>query len=138
MAAPDPDGGRGAVGAPVRIPREIADQGRALVEVWAELEEGLREQCGGELCVDLVLEESDSTFFTCQFVETRPRQQSEVERGSTVVVVAGSTPCEDPTDEATDGTTEETTDGAVVEGATEEAAEGTDPTGGTDDGGDDG
>jgi hypothetical protein len=101
QGAPLNEGGGGeALGSPITIPAIVQDQGRPLDTVRAEIEAGIREQCGdGELCVTLVVEEGDETCCTkCEFVRTEPPQQSEVERGTTVVVVSGSLPCSDATD----------------------------------------
>jgi hypothetical protein len=83
----------GALGAPIDIPAEIEDQGEPLAQMRAFIEQGIRDQCGGELCVQLEVEHSDESFDECQFVETRPQQRSSVARGSTVVIVAGTLPC---------------------------------------------
>jgi hypothetical protein len=85
----------GAKGAPIQIPARIQDQGRPLAEVTAEIEAGVREQCGGTLCVDLRHEQRDQDPFTqCDFIQTEPQQRTLVARGSTVVIVSGAAPCE--------------------------------------------
>ncbi len=86
-----------AIGAPIRIPAEVMDQGRPLGEMQEIIEGGIREQCGGELCVRLRVEARDDSFKSCEFVETVPRQGTEVARGSTVVIVSGTQPCTDGT-----------------------------------------
>jgi hypothetical protein len=91
--APEDNEENGAPGAPIDIPAEIQDQGRPLAEMQAIIEQGIREQCGGELCVQLAVEHSAEDFDECTFIETRPPQRSSVARGSTVVIVAGSLPC---------------------------------------------
>jgi hypothetical protein len=96
--APVAPGGRSkpgqAIGAPIKIPSIITDQGRPLAEVRSEIESGIREQCGGELCVTLRDEARDGSAYTsCQFWETDPPQGTSVDRGTTVVVVSGTEPC---------------------------------------------
>jgi hypothetical protein len=105
------------VGAPIKIPSIQEDQGRPLAEVKAEIEESVIEQCGGGMCITLIVEESNPDFLTCRFVHTRPTQGTEVERGSTVVIVAGMLPCGDePTPDGEDPTSEDglPTDGGEV------------------------
>jgi hypothetical protein len=82
-----------AIGTPIDVPAEIQDQGRPLADMRVLIEEGIREQCGGELCVDLEVEHSVEDRDECTFVETRPPQRSRVQPGSTVVIVAGTLPC---------------------------------------------
>ncbi|NGN94870.1 hypothetical protein G5C66_19275 [Nocardioides sp. KC13] len=89
----------------------MQDQGRPLNEVHAEIEASVREQCGGELCIDIRVVEADPNFGVCQFVRTDPEQGSSVERGASVLILAGTQPCDDPspTDDVTedDGTEED-------------------------------
>lgn len=90
--------GQQALGAPIVIPTFQRDQGRPLDEVLAELDSAIRRRCGGgELCVTLQVEPRDDGFTSCQFVRTEPAQETEVDRGTTVVIVAGTNPCEEPT-----------------------------------------
>ena len=105
----DGDGG-GVPGAPIDIPSFQQDQGRPLDDVLADIEATVREQCDGELCIEIRVEMSDEGFDECQFVETVPPQGSSVERGGTLVVIAGTQPCDG---EDTDG--EDTDDGTVDE-----------------------
>jgi hypothetical protein len=124
-----PDGGGGAVGAPINIPSIVQDQGRPLVEVQSEIEKSVREQCGdGELCVELQLVETEPNFDACQFVRTEPPQGTTVERGSTVLIVAGTQDCDETGDPSGD-TTED--DGTTDEGGTSD--EGDSPDGNGDD-----
>jgi hypothetical protein len=89
-------GGGGAAGAPIKIPSRFDDEGRPLAEVTAEIESGLRDACGGELCVTLRTEQRDAgSLTTCQFYKTEPPQESFVKRGGTVTILSGSLPCED-------------------------------------------
>jgi hypothetical protein len=72
----------------------VQDQGRPLAEVTSEIEAGVRDQCGGTLCLTLRHEERVIDGFTsCDFFATEPAQRTSVPRGSTVVIVAGSGPC---------------------------------------------
>lgn len=89
-------GGGGAIGAPIKIPAAAQDQGRPLEEMRKIIESGIREQCGGELCVTLRVEPRNDSFNSCQFVGTDPPQGTEVARDSTVVIVVGTQPCVDP------------------------------------------
>jgi hypothetical protein len=79
--------------APVEIPSLQQDQGRPLDEVLADVESTVREQCGGELCVELRVEMTNDGFSECEFVEAVP-PQGQVERGGTLVVIAGTQPCD--------------------------------------------
>lgn len=92
------DGG-GAAGAPIKIPARFDDQGRPLAEVTSEIEAGLRDACGGEVCVTLRTEQRDiEGFTTCTFIATVPPQRSFVRRGGTVTILSGSAPCADTSD----------------------------------------
>lgn len=92
------DGG-GAAGAPIQIPARFDDQGRPLAEVTSEIEAGLRDACGGDVCVTLRTEQRDIEGFTsCTFIATVPPQRSFVRRGGTVTILSGSAPCEDTSD----------------------------------------
>lgn len=88
-------GGQGeAVGAPIKIPSAITDEGLPLADVRARIEEGIRADCGGgALCVHVRVDARESGFNLCQFVRTEPGQGSYVDRGSTVVIVSGIEPC---------------------------------------------
>ena len=96
--------GPGAPGAPILIPARVTDMGRPLADVTAEIEAGVRQQCGGTLCLTLVHEQranGDNT--SCQFIATEPPQRTTVPRGSTVVIVSGSSPCTDSSDSTPPG-----------------------------------
>jgi hypothetical protein len=89
-------GGGGAPGAPIDIPAITIAEGQPLDVVRAQLEEKLREACGGEVCVDIEVAETDENHETCQYSgRTDPPAGTEVERGSTVTLVMGSKPCTD-------------------------------------------
>lgn len=98
-------GNGGGQGAPINIPSIVQDQGRPLSEVQSEIEASVREQCGGELCIELRVVEADPNFGVCQFVRTDPVQGTSVDPGETVLILAGTQSCDDPdpTDEETDG-----------------------------------
>jgi hypothetical protein len=113
-------GGGGVPGAPIDIPSFQQDQGRPLGDVLADIEETVRDQCGGELCIDIRVEMTGDGFTECTFVATDPPQGSQVERGGTLLVIAGTEPCEDAGTE-TEGIDEEETDG---DGTDEEETDG--------------
>ena len=110
--------GAEAVGAPINIPSIVQDQGRPLAQVEAEITESVLEQCGGELCITLTVQESDPDFQTCQFVRTEPPQDTDVERGSTVVIVAGTQACEDEQPAAEGDSASDATSPTPEEGTT--------------------
>lgn len=92
------DNGNGgeAPGAPIDIPAITIAEGQPADVVRAQLEEKLREACGGEVCLDIELAETDENHETCQYSgDTDPPAGTEVERGSTVTLVMGSQPCTD-------------------------------------------
>jgi len=128
-------GGGGVPGAPIDIPSFQQDQGRPLADVLADIEETVRDQCGGELCIEIRVEMTDDGFTECTFVATDPPQGSQVERGGTLLVIAGTEPCED------EGTEGEGTEGGETEGEGtdngETEGEGTDEGEETDGGGTD-
>ncbi len=112
--------GGGAPGAPIKVPARVMDQGRPLVDVLAEIETGIREQCGGKLCLEVEVEERDIDPFTkCDFVTTEPPQRSSVPRGSTVVVVAGAAPCEESPEGSESSSAEESVSGSGESSETE-------------------
>ena len=84
---------------------------------------------------------SDDGFQECQFVETVPPQGSQVERGGTLVVIAGTEPCEDeqppPSDEepddgdGTDDESPEDDNGTTDDGTSDEQDGDTEDTEGT-------
>ena len=89
-------GGGGAPGAPIDIPAITIAEGQPLDVVRAQLEEKLREACGGEVCVEIEVAETDENHETCQYSgRTDPPAGTEVERGSTVTLVMGAKPCTD-------------------------------------------
>ena len=89
-------GGNGAVGAPIDIPAITIAEGLPLEVVRADLEQALREACGGEVCLVIESAETDENHETCQYSgDTDPPSGTEVERGSTVTLVMGSLPCTD-------------------------------------------
>lgn len=104
------DNGGGVPGAPIDIPSFQQDQGRPLDEVLADIDATVREQCGGEVCIEITVEKTDDGFTECEFVATDPPQGSRIERGGSLLVIAGSEPCED------EGTEEEGTGSEETEG----------------------
>ena len=103
----DGDGG-GVPGSPINIP---AFQGGPLEDVLPEIERQITDLCGGELCLVLDVEMSDDDATECDFVETDPPAGSQVERGGTLVVIAGTHPCEeDQPDDGDDGDDDEPPD----------------------------
>ncbi|MPZ65543.1 MAG: hypothetical protein GEU83_08500 [Pseudonocardiaceae bacterium] len=90
-----------AVGSPIRVPAITAAQGQPLDEVLGRIKAHITDQCGGELCVTLRVEERDvSDFTSCQFVTTDPAPRTWVDQGTTVVIVAGAQPCDGPDDDS--------------------------------------
>lgn len=100
-----------APGAPIRIPARVEDNGRDLDEVLGEMRTGIRDQCGGTLCITLKVRYPESGDARCEllFDRTEPPQRSMVPRGSTVAVIAARQECEtttqtsDPSPETQDG-----------------------------------
>ena len=95
--APTGNGGGGeAPGAPIDIPAITIAEGQPADVVRAQLEEKLRVACGGEVCLDIEVAETDENHETCQYSGTTdPPAGTEVESGSTVTLVMGSRPCTD-------------------------------------------
>ena len=104
QGAPIDDGGNGgdgdndgeAPGAPIDIPAITIAEGQPEAVVRAQLEDKLRDACGGEVCLDIEVAETDENHETCQYSgNTDPPAGTEVESGSTVTLVMGSRPCTD-------------------------------------------
>jgi beta-lactam-binding protein with PASTA domain len=116
----DGDADKLVPGAPIDIPNITIAQGRPVDEVRAEIEAELRKRCGGTVCVKLTTEARDDNLKRCEFSTTDPRPGTRVRRGSVVVIVTGTQPCQSssPTGgESPDG--EESPDaGASPEGET--------------------
>src|SRR5262245_39149011 len=113
------ESGGGVPGAPIDIPSFQQDQGRPLDDVLADIEATVRDQCGGELCIEISVEKSDDSCTQCEVGATDPPQGSQIERGGSLLVIAGSEPCEDEgTGESTGGgeTEGESTGGGETEG----------------------
>jgi len=90
------DNGGEAPGAPIDIPAITIAENQPLDNVRAQLEEKLTELCGGELCLDIEVAETDEEHETCQYSgHTDPPEDTKVERGSTVKLIMGSKPCTD-------------------------------------------
>ncbi len=80
--------------APIDIPNITIAQGRPIDEVRAEFEAALRQRCGGTLCLKIRTEARDDNRTRCKFSTTDPRPGTRVPRGSVVVLVTGTQPCE--------------------------------------------
>jgi hypothetical protein len=94
--APTSNGGEEAPGAPIDIPAITIAEGQPLDTVRSQLEEKLREACGGELCLTIEVAETDENHETCQYSgHTDPPAGTQVESGGTVTLVMGSLPCTD-------------------------------------------
>lgn len=89
-----------AIGAPIRVPT-IAFAGQpSLAEVRQAVEQRIREQCGGELCVQVVVEQRDLPGVSaCDFAGIEPEPGTWVKRGTTIVIVSGAEPCDEPSDD---------------------------------------
>jgi hypothetical protein len=89
--------------APIPIPRVDDEIGGALDTVQPKIENGedesgkhtpgLKDECGGILCVTLKPQPRIPTRTLCQFEGTDPPPGSEVARNSTVVILTGTLPC---------------------------------------------
>lgn len=81
-------------GAPIDIPDITNAQGQLVDEVRLRLEKELRDICGGTVCVTLTTEARDENRKTCEFSATDPPKGTRVPRGSVVVIVTGTQPCD--------------------------------------------
>jgi hypothetical protein len=93
VGAPKPHKGGGAKGAPIKIPSQVADEGRDLQVMISFIRSSIRKQCGGTDCVHFRIENSEEGRKRCEFIRTVPEQETTIRRGSTFVIVAGDTPC---------------------------------------------
>ena len=119
-----PSGGGGeAPGAPISIPSIVQDQGRPLDEVLPEMETRVRDQCGGQLCLEFQVVQREPSFTQCTFVATEPPQDTEVARGRTVIVVVGTQPCDGPSEEPGGEPSEEPTEEPTAQSTEEPTAE---------------
>ncbi len=88
-----------AIGAPIRVPTITMAPGAPLDDARDAIERRIREQCGGELCVELVVEQRDLHGVTaCDFAGIEPEPGTWVQRGSTIVIVSGAQPCDGAND----------------------------------------
>ena len=110
-----------APGAPLTIPDLIQGAGAAIDDALNSLKtgaplpddgityDGLIDQCGGTLCVNIVVREATgltpvlgagdtpqdpSQFTQCQLMNMEPGPNVQVARGSTLVLVTGTSPCD--------------------------------------------
>lgn len=79
---------------PIDIPNITNAQGELVDDVRVRLERELRKVCGGTVCVKLRTEARDDNLPRCRFSTTDPRPGTRVPRGSVVVIVTGTQPCE--------------------------------------------
>jgi hypothetical protein len=88
-----------ALGSPINIPKITNSQGQFVNVVRTQLEQELRRLCGnGDLCVSIKVRQGDSDLLTaCQFDTTDPPPGTKVQRGTTLYVVTGTLPCDQPT-----------------------------------------
>ena len=131
--APDPGGGgapgaprptkatKKALGAPIKIPARLNDQGKPLDQMLSSIRNGIRQQCGGTLCVHVRVEYSEEGYRRCEFQRTRPPQGSTVRRGSTVVVVAGTEACDPPPDSSSPSPSDSPSASASASASTEDS-----------------
>lgn len=84
-----------APGAPITVPTIAFAKPPSLDEAREAIEQRIREQCGGELCVDVVVEQRDLQGVTaCDFAGLEPEPGTRVQRDSTIVIVSGAQPCD--------------------------------------------
>ncbi|MEW2355762.1 hypothetical protein [Spirillospora sp. NPDC029432] len=100
--APDPQDDAVAPGAPIRVPSVGAAGDRKLDEVQPAIKKKVKEQCGGKVCVNLVVKHVDSADQLeragfgqgnggyCGFRETVPRPGQTVQQGKTIYIIAGT------------------------------------------------
>lgn len=94
---------------PIKVTTTRFTQGRPINDVVRELEESVRKQCGdGTLCVTITVENSEPDWEDCEFHSSRPDEGATVKRGGTIVLVAGTSPCETPSPEASPSPSPET------------------------------
>lgn len=111
---------------PIDIPEITISQGQPVDDVRARLETELIKRCGGTLCVKLIVEQRNDSFTICQFDTTDPAPGTQVKRGSVVVIVTGTQPCEsesEPTPDESVDSGETTPDEAPTDNG-ETASEG--------------
>jgi predicted small lipoprotein YifL len=83
-----------APGAPIDIPDITNAQDGPVDAAQTKLERKLRKVCGGTVCVTLRTEARDENRTRCQFRATDPGPGTRVPRGSVVVIVTGTQPCD--------------------------------------------
>jgi hypothetical protein len=119
-----------APGSPIDVPSFQISEGRLLDEMLPIIEDRLRELCGGDLCVEIVVEHRDDDHTECEFSDTDPPAGSQIERGGTLVVIAGTQPCDDGDSDGDDSDDGDDGDDPSGEGGDSDGDEG----GSTDDG----
>jgi len=117
------DQNQAAPGAPIKIPDLIQGAGSDINDALNSLKtgaslpiddpprtyDGIIHQCGGTLCVNIVVQEATgptpilgagsspgdpSQFTQCQLMNMEPGPDAQVARGSTIVLVTGTSPCD--------------------------------------------
>jgi hypothetical protein len=118
-----------APGAPITIPNLIQGAGAPIDAALNSLKtgeplpdedttyDGIIHQCGGTLCVNIVVQETtgptpvlggdavedpaDPRYTQCQLVNIEPGPNAKVARGSTIVLVTGTKPCDSSSSDST-------------------------------------
>jgi hypothetical protein len=95
--------------APISIPSTNAWQQDPIDVVRQRLERLIRDQCGGQLCVNIVVRQGDDdSYDQCQFASTIPDTSEPIvlKPGSTLTLLTGMWPCEETSDQTTAATTQ--------------------------------
>lgn len=91
-------------GSPLDIPLITIAREVPVDDYRAELERRITEECGdGTLCLTVTVKAPVGPLPECQYYTTDPAPGTEVQRGSVVVIVTGTSPCE-PVNSEGDGT----------------------------------
>ena len=105
--------GSGARGAPINIPALTLLSGLTVDEVKEHMENKIRAECGGDLCIVVETEVQGDGVTNCEY-RGDPPENTTVERGSTLVITAV---CESGSE------TEAETGGSETETQTDSGAE---------------
>jgi hypothetical protein len=137
------DQNQAAPGAPLTIPDLIQGAGSDINDALNSLKtgaslpiddpprtyDGLIDQCGGTLCVNIVVQEATgptpvlgagdtpedpSQFTQCQLMNMEPGPNAQVARGSTLVLVTGTSPCDSSSSDSS-GSPADTTSGSPAD-----------------------
>lgn len=101
--APQPKKGKGPVpGSPMRMPARTIDEGVDLEPKLAEIKRELRQQCGGSMCVNVVVEYSYPDRTQCQYMDSVPAPESTFpyRPDMEIRIIAGRDPCTEPSSES--------------------------------------